>query len=217
MRCSDRRFVALGAFVIAANAVAPTLSAHPEPRGIWALDGGTLYHQVHPLSRGAVSPDGRSSVRATSDGLVFQRGAARVNLALQFTPGLAEVVWSPDMRLVAINASSGGAIGTWDTYVLDTRDGTAALPVRQLVEARLGEDWACAGHEAVNLGTVGWERGGALLIVAEAPMRPGCANGGAILGLRVDLARRSVTRVLASATLRQSWSALLGSRFRSLR
>lgn len=210
------RFVALGTFVLAAHAVAPTLSAHPEPRGIWALDGGTLFQEIHALSRGAVSPDGRSAVRATAHGLSVQSGATATTLPMQITPGLAEVVWAPTLREVAVNASNSGALGTWDTYVLSTVGASALLPVRQLVELRLGKRWACDGAEAANIGTVGWDRDGALLVIAEAPPRPGCVNGGAIVGLRIDGARRVITGMLTAETVRQRWSHLLGSRFRAL-
>lgn len=218
MTCSATRFVALGAFVLATNAVAPTPFAHPEPRGIWALDAGTLYHEVHPLSRGAVSPDGRSAVRATPQGLVVQHGAAALTLPLLFTPGLAEVVWSPSTRHVAINASNGGAMGTWDTHVLNVAGATSVLAVRQLVEARLGRNWGCEGKEAINVGTVGWDRSGEeLLVIAEVPPRAHCPDAGEIRGLQIHLGRKVVTRVLTAEAVRHSWWQMLGSRFRTLR
>jgi hypothetical protein len=217
MRCSSTRLLALGTFVLATNAVAPTLFAHPEPRGIWAMGGGTLVQEVHPLSRGAVAPDGRSAVRATAQGLVVSTAAGARLLPLHYTPGLAEVVWSPGSRYVAINASNGGAIGSWDTYVLAASDASHAVPVRQLVEAKLGSRWGCKGREIINIGTVGWERGSEeLLVVAEVPPRPYCEDGGAIQGVRIHLGRREVTRVLTAQSVRTDWWPQLGSRFRSL-
>lgn len=218
MRCSAARLVALGTFVLATNAVAPTLFAHAEPRGIWALAGGTLFHEVHPLSRGAVAPDGRSAVRATAAGLLVTTPAGARALPLQYTPGLAEVVWSPDSRFVAINASNGGAMGSWDTHVLSTADGAYVIPVRRMVEAKLGIRWGCQGREIANIGTVGWSRSGEeLLVIAEVPPRPHCEDGATIQGVRIHLGRREVTRVLDGAMVRDNWRHRLGSRFRSLR
>lgn len=218
MNCSARRLVALATFVLASNAVAPTLFAYSEPRGIWAHQGGTLFHEVHPLSRGAVGPDGRSAVRATAQGLVVTSGKRSRALPLRYTPGLAEVVWSPDGRYLAVNASNGGAMGTWDTYVLLSADASSAVPVRQLVEAKLGSRWGCEGREFSNIGTVGWDRkGDELLVIAEVPPRAHCADGGAYQGVRIHLGRREVTRVLTAEMVRENWWHLLGSRFRALR
>lgn len=218
MRCRATRIAALGTFVLATNAVAPTLFAHPEPRGIWALQSGTLFHEAHPLSRGAVAPDGRSAVRATAGGLVVTTAAGARKLALHYTPGLAEVVWSPGSRYVAINASNGGAVGAWDTHVLDTAHAAYAVPVRKLVEAKLGSRWGCRGRASINIGTVGWHHGDdELLVIAEVPPRADCDDGGTIQGVQIDLARRQVIRVLTPAAVRELWWRKLGSRFRSLR
>ena len=80
-------------------------SAH---KGIWAVEGKPLYDGLDPLQTGVQSPDRTMTVQATPTGVVLVESGKSVHLDVVFTPGLAEVLWSPDSKYLVINASDGG-------------------------------------------------------------------------------------------------------------
>lgn len=182
-------------------------------RGVWAASGDNPF-RAGPSKARLTSPDGRYSVAGSRHGLSVRGPTRSVLLAVEANRPLTEVLWSPDSRLLAVNVSDGGLVGTWEASVFDP---TASAPLEQLlVEVRkaVADFPNCDSPEQANLAIVGWTQGGKeMLVVAEVPPHSSCKNMANIIGFRVDAANGAILERLPEALVRRHWSAVLGCRF----
>jgi len=132
------------------------------------------------------------------------------------TPPLWEVVWAPNSKFVAINASDGGVVGTWDAtiYELNDEGHPTDFALSDLVRKAAGTLPNCASPEDVNVAVAGWtDPGTNALVIVEVPPHSSCKNGGALMGFRVAIESHQIVERLSEMQLRQRWATLLGPRF----
>jgi len=181
--------------------------------GIWSNDG-----RIPSVAAGALAaPDATRSIVATSEGLRLANhaGATSERLPVLAMSPLWEVMWAPDSRYVAINASDGGAVGTWDTTIFHIAQSGKAnrIEVFAIIRRASTSLPECHSTEAVNVGVVGWEHNGAIaLVVAEVPPHSSCENMGQLRGFRIALASQKIVETLSESSLRKRWSTKLGPR-----
>jgi hypothetical protein len=186
--------------------------------GIWSAAGQPSQFSPQTSSREIAAPDNARSVRITADG-VFLASRHEV-IALKevvASPGLVEVLWSPDSKAVAITASDGGLVGTWMPYiyVFDANDHPRYQSAFDLIAPLVGNFARCEQRETPNSGAVKWLRGGEeLLLVVEVPPHSSCRNMGAIEGFRISIKDWRVVGRIGGAAVRRDWRDALGSRLR---
>jgi len=137
--------------------------------------------------------------------------------ALGVDATLAEIVHSPAGAQWAVNASDGGAVGTWDVRVFS---GTKGKPVELTLHPEVQKAAAsfprCEQKEDPNFALAAWLKGGTeMLIVAEVPPHSSCTNMGALRalrGLRVSTQTGRLLAQLPEAALRRKWERALGCR-----
>jgi hypothetical protein len=163
------------------------------------------------------SLDGRKSVIGTENGLLFDGGGGRpIKLPVVALAPLWEVVWAPNSLSFAVNASDGGAVGTWDTTIFELHaDGAiSAFFVSSLVRRAASQFARCDSPEVLNVALVGWEGNGAIAhVVAEVPPHSSCKNMGSLQGYRIDVKSKKILGRLSDFGLRKRWRGELGSRF----
>lgn len=181
--------------------------------GFWAAEAWT---PAHNRDYGARSPNGRFTVAGGPNGPVFlMNGHAPYELKVLATAPLWEVVWKPDSSAFAINASDGGAVGTWETFVFNIdRDGkTTQVPLAAIIlEANSGFT-QCTPAEEPNIAVVGWHRE-SLFIMAEVPPHSSCMNMGSLRGYEITNEGKIISE-LSGLEVRKQWRKKLGCRFRS--
>lgn len=186
--------------------------------GIWSKGGkAPATNAVDELR--VPSPDRTRSVVGTREGLRLDEGAGESSVALPVVALLPlwEVVWAPDSLFVAVNASDGGAVGTWDATIFNVRPtgSIATFLVSSLVRRAAHTFAKCESPEDVNVALVGWEDNGAIAhVVAEVPPHSSCKNMGSLRGYRVAVKSERILESLGESSLRKRWSAELGSRFK---
>jgi hypothetical protein len=126
--------------------------------------------------------------------------------------GLTEMLWAPDARHFAVNASDGGAVGGWEVTVFEVRQGQPhRLPPYRALQATANRLPRCETPETANLGVAAWLKGGAeMLVVAEVPPHSSCRNMGALLGYRVATTTGRILESLPYGELRKRWPQALG-------
>lgn len=184
--------------------------------GVWARSGRNPYDAGNEKEKGVIAPSGVRSLVGSDQGLMVsdQTGSTLVQLAVN--PPVTEVLWSPDSRYFAVNASDGGLVGTWDATVVDSS--AAAIVDRPLIEVKKAASSLpqCETPEQPNLAIAAWLRGGnEILVVAEVPAHSSCRNMAAVAGFRVDVATGTIRERLSASILRRRWPSVLGCRFES--
>ncbi len=199
--------------------LAPTLlmSLHARADGIWS-NNGSVPSLAADANGQLAAPDAARKIVATREGLRLVDIAAGTSAILPVLamPPLWEVTWTPDSRYVAINASDGGAVGTWDATIFHIeRSGKAnRLGVAAIIRQASATLPKCYSQEAVNVGVVGWEHNGAIaLVVAEVPPHSSCRNMGQLRGFRIALASQKIVETLSETALKKRWSTQLGPKF----
>jgi hypothetical protein len=131
-------------------------------------------------------------------------------------PRLAQVVWSPDGGYFAINASDGGAVGTWEVSVfrVDRARQIAALPVQSMVLADAAKLPQCEDPETPNVSALEWETEGHVLrVVAQSPPHSSCRNMGALRGYRIGLEPLKLISMESEQALRAQWGNAVSQRY----
>jgi hypothetical protein len=160
-----------------------------------------------------LSPDGEIRFSFNGKGFTFQDKQGKILAELQdsiSTPELLEIGWSPDARDVFINASDGGASGTWNTHVFQ-RSGTALreIPAGKLIEQASTLRSDC---QFKNVGAVAWVKGHRnLLVLEQIPDSSGCSNMGQVVGYVLDVVTLEVTEPLSAEQVRARFHSQLGS------
>ncbi len=185
--------------------------------GVWAKSGRVPSVEIEG-EQTVLSPNGRRSVVGTRDGLRLDEraGAASVALPVVALPPLWEVNWAPDSLFLAVNASDGGVVGTWDTTIFTLRtDGlVTAFPMSSLIRRAAHTFAKCDSPEEVNVALVAWEKTGVIAhIVAEVPPHSSCRNMGSLRGYRVEVKSERILEVLSEPNLKKRWAEELGLRF----
>lgn len=159
-----------------------------------------------------LSPDGEIRLSFNGAGFTFQDKQGKVLAQLQdsiSTPELLEVGWSPDANDVFINASDGGASGTWSTRVFKRSDaGLREIPIEKLIEkvSTLRSD--CRFK---NVGAVAWIEGHRnLLVLEQVPDSSGCTNMGKVVGYVLDVVTPKVLERLNAEQVKARFHSQLG-------
>jgi hypothetical protein len=220
MKTSRRLAIAIA---FAALAALYSAAADAACKGIWAVGATSLSGDGAGPAR-AQAPDRRARLEGVpgEDKLRFV-GASGVAEPLQVyadqgrelvepSQGLTEMLWAPDSRHVAVNASSGGVVGTWNLTVFEVRQRRPKrLPPYRALQAAANRLPRCETPEIANLGVAAWLKGGAeMLVVAQAPPHSSCRNMGALHGYRVATASGRILESLPYAALRKRWPRELG-------
>lgn len=170
-----------------------------------ALERGK-YQPIH-------SPDGEINFYFSGNGFAFQNRQGKILAALRdsvSTPELLEISWSPDARDVFINASDGGASGTWSTHVFRRTDaGLREIPVEEFIERSSALQTDC---QFKNVGSVAWVKGhGNLLVLEQIPDSSGCSNMGQVVGYILNVGSLKVLERLSAEQVKARFRPQLGS------
>lgn len=187
-----------------------------DPVGIWSQKG--MSPVVNSAkSQSSFAPGGRMKIVGTEAGLRLDSvGSRQVLLPVVATAPLWEVIWAPSAKYVAVNASDGGVVGTWDATIYDLHHegNPAEILIGDLIRTAAGSWPNCESPEDVNVAVVGWTNQSAeALVIAEVPPHSTCVNGGALTGFRVEIKSKRIVGRLSEVQLRKRWAALLGPRF----
>lgn len=181
-----------------------------QPGGIWASSG-----QSPSGAKIIWSPNRQLGLKETVDGLSLAGKKIALLRQILSPPSLTEVIWASDSKGFVVNASDGGAVGTWKAYLyLFSPDGRL-LPrnLDALISPKVRNFPHCIDQEAANFGAAGWmSNDEELLVVVEVPPHSSCQNAGAIEGFRVDVTSWKVTARIPEPRLRQDWKQYLGNR-----
>lgn len=186
--------------------------------GFWSHTGA-----VPPIEdenrRRVTAPDGRRYIVGTRGGLRISEVASQrsEDLPVVALPPLWEIIWASDSKYVAVNASDGGAVGTWDTTIFKVSNygHVTTFPVSDLVRRAARSFAKCDSPEEVNVALVGWEEHGTVaLVVAEVPPHSSCQNMGQLRGFRISVNSEKVVESLSEPVLRTRWAAQLGLRLK---
>lgn len=185
--------------------------------GIWSQSDVKPAENSDPAGV-AKSPDRKYLIRNSAAGLeLFVKDKGSALLDIVATDPLWEVVWPRSTRYFAINASDGGAVGTWETFAFKLA-GTGklvAFPVNKLVLAAAKSVPLCDSPEDPNISTVGWSKdGNTAFVLAEVPPHSSCRNMGEIRGFEVSVKESRIVKQLSEREVRHRWFVLLGCRFR---
>jgi len=208
--------IALFELCAVATLAGPSSASDGRQIGIWS-EKGRIPQVVDGATADVVAPDGGYAVRGTANGLQLVDVNGKVDaLPILATAPLWEVIWAPNSKSFAINASDGGTVGTWDSvvYRLDHAPPFASLDVSSLARAASADLPQCREREDLNVAVVGWAADGAeVLVVAEVPPHSSCMNMGDVVGFRISVRLGKILEQLPEQALRQQWGPVLGCRF----
>ncbi|HBM2001747.1 TPA: hypothetical protein LUK53_002381 [Escherichia coli] len=181
--------------------------------GSWSHDAIALYDGLTPRAEGVNSPDGKMAVVVNNESLALKSANTLSPIDIAFSSGLVEILWSADPRYFTITTSDGGWVGTWDTYVIDTKNlnQLKIIPIRPLVEGVLTKTWMCDGEEEINIGGISW--GNNLHVLAEVPPHSSCKNMGQVKGIIIDMQHEHIVQTLDNKMVHQAWKKQIGERF----
>jgi hypothetical protein len=199
--------------LLSAFALLPTSGS---AAGIWAAAGQTPFVSSSAPPIEILAPDGKVALRETEDGLTFIGKKTVLLQEILSPPSLTEVLWSPDSKQFVVNASDGGAVGTWTAYYywIDADGTPVSRNLVNLLAPMIEKFPDCDDAERANIGAAGWlDDGKDLLVVVEVPPHSSCRNMGAIRGFRVAVTSWRVAGEISEVKLRQDWARALGPRF----
>jgi hypothetical protein len=207
-----------------APAPAPAQAAHADAcTGIWAAQASPpTGRSTRPMP--VIAPHGRARLEAdpgldqlrfvgpSGRGELLQVYGAEGDALIDPNQGLTEVMWAPDAKHFAVNASDGGLVGSWNATVFAVREGRPyRLPPLREVQLAANRLARCEAPESANLGVAAWLKGGAeMLVVAQVPPHSSCRNMGELHGWRVATASGRILESLSHAAMRRRWGDALG-------
>jgi hypothetical protein len=201
----------LGTLGVAAAAVSAPAETHCQ--GNWSANGKVLPEGAS-IPYDFYAPDKNSSIRLDEEGAGLVTGAKveRVPNAI-LNKFVTEVVWAANSRQFAVNASEGGAVGTWWVFTSSSLPNKAdSSPLVHVLRARLPPP-KCHPAEDYNVAAIGWLNGGReLLAVAEAPPHSSCQDMSRLTGFIVSMPAMKIKAVLTEANLRKRYASMLGCR-----
>jgi hypothetical protein len=173
----------------------PVDATVPElPRGTGWSKEGWFHAQREAGTWGAFSPDGRKQLRVGRDGVTLQiEGEPAPGLAFS-PPGDAEVLWSPDSRIVALTYASalGSSVAAWK---IEPDDAVHAIPLAETLRT----------VPSVAAVTFPGE-GSRLLLVSR--------EGGRLTGFLVNTWDGTIASRSTELEVRARWGDRLGPRLR---
>lgn len=185
--------------------------------GIWSAKGSSLLQSSGTQVMEVTAPNGNVKITYTSDGLVLRQNSYEYLLSeVVSAASLTEVIWSPDSRHVIVNASDGGVVGTWDSFLYSINDNGAPIliKIRDVLGSIASEFPRCTPSEIANIGTIEWLDGSYEILVAiESPPHSTCRNMGDVKGVRIAVPSWVITDSIPESILRRDWVASLGPRF----
>jgi hypothetical protein len=178
---------------------------------LWSLQGQPLHLNKRDHSTGVWrAPGDRASLIYGDDGsAVLKIGTFKTDVAdMASYAASIEVSWSPEAQGVFVNASEGGAVGTWSSRVFVTRgDKVVEIPVRKNVDNRRviltipcggDEKDALNGNRCVNFASLAWiDHGRKLLVVQMVPNSGGYPNMNEASLFLIDLQTANVEKVIS--------------------
>lgn len=198
-------------------------SVSQREQGLWSVEATSLL--VPFGSRTEIpSPDGRWQIVVQRTDLylvskVVSKGKAKKLVPAGEIQPLAEVIWSPDSKALAITASDGGWVGTWDVYVLLRKRGRLTrIEITQKVREDFARRFKCdelpgAGPQEPNIGALTWLRDSTtLLLLAEVPPVGTCPEMKKLTGYAISVPSGNILDFYSEREIRSRWGYLLGSR-----
>jgi hypothetical protein len=182
------------------------------PQSFWSKTADILGKQQDGKYRAIHSPDGEIAFAFNGEGFSFKNKQGRtlgvLNGAIS-TPDLLELGWSSDSMGVFINASDGGALGTWHTYVWQrSKSGLHEIAIENLVARTSALRTDC---QYKNVGSVAWVEGHRrLLVVEQVPDTSRCSHMGEMVGYVVDVRKAEVVERLSSKQVKTEFYRQLG-------
>lgn len=158
------------------------------------------------------SPDGEIAFAFNGEDFSFKDKQGRTLSVLNgtiSTPDLLELGWSPDSTGVFVNASDGGALGTWHTYVWQrSKNGLQEIFIEKLIAQQSALRTDC---QYKNVGSVAWVDGHRrLLVVEQVPDMSRCSHMGEMAGYVVDVRKMEVVERLTSKQVKTEFCRQLG-------
>lgn len=105
-------------------------------KGIWSSDAVSPY----VISANSITPisnlDKSISIKATDEGLFFSIENKPYELIpIEYSPPLAEILWSPNNQGFGINTSDGGTAGSWSTdiYFQNSKGALIAVDIKKII------------------------------------------------------------------------------------
>lgn len=189
------------------------VSAGSERQPVWSSHAQLL--EVDSIGRYGkiLSPDGVLEFSFDGNNYSFKdvHGAVIARLPDYISaPELVELGWSSNSGKVFVNASDGGASGTWHTQVfVRSATGLTEVLVEDLIEQVSTLESSC---KEKNVGAVGWLKNKSYLLVLEqVPASSGCTNMGSVTGYVVDVEKMSIVDRLTAHQLKAKFRWLLGT------
>lgn len=198
-------------------------SVASEADGNWSLQGQPLHlDKRHDGTGSWRAPGGGASLVYGGDGsatLTIGSFRADVSDIASYAAGI-EASWSAEAKGVFVNASEGGAVGTWSSRVFVTQGGQVVeIPVRKIVEKRRviltipcgGDDSdALSGNQCVNFASLAWlDHGRKLLVMQMVPNSSGYPNMDEASLFLVDLQAGEVEKIISPEEALASYRAYL--------
>jgi hypothetical protein len=204
---------------ILAIVILSPVQAHGEDSAIWARHSHSLLAAGLDAKGTAtvLSPDKHAELRlhAGEFGLLVN-GALIEDLSnLIGSVSLTEVLWSPDSSAFFVNASDGGEVGTWKSYVfLLSGEKVREVQVGSLIAGQSGLKTTC---DYKNLGSLGWMDGHAkIMLMEQVPSSSECSNMNSIKGYVIDTEAGRVLEVLEMPAVEKRFQPYFGDRSRFL-
>ena len=172
-----------------------------------------------------LSPDGSwvALVRDTDFELIRSINPQGPSVSSETVSSLAEVLWSPDSKALAVTQSDGGWVGGWSVVVYQVEAGTlrkievSKQATAEFNRRRVPRQRSCEVEDG-NFGAATWVRGSSrLLIIAEAPPHSSCCDMGRLRGYLVSVPGGNVVARYTEKQLLARWRTALGERFRPAR
>lgn len=181
-------------------------------RSFWSKTAMIFHVELNGSYEPMRCPGGRIVFSFDRDRYIFrdkQGGMLLEWMGTASTPELLEMGCSSDDTLVFVNASDGGAVGTWKTYVF----GRSGLVYREINVERLVERISAlrTDCEAKNVGAVAWVGSGReLLLLEQVPNSSGCSGMGRMVGYVIDVDSLTVKERLSAKQVRYRFHDRLG-------
>jgi hypothetical protein len=168
--------------------------------GIWSRYGAMLWQSDRGFV--AYSPDRQARIEYTKQRFAYKRGANTVILKrIVSEPQLTEVIWSPSGKRFVINASDGGAVGTWDSFLYTVADDRLSVPInlRDALKSNRTTTSECSDPEYYNIATLGWMSDSQILSIRQVPPHSSCRKMGEEQGFVLEMRGLKASKTMLSS------------------
>lgn len=178
----------------------------------WAGGSKGLVSTTNGVANGILiyAPDREAFIKFQNSRLMlYVGGLSKVDLTgLIGSVYLVEIKWSSDSKAFFINASDGGLVGKWSTFIYQL--GTHGVSLTKLTKP-LEFDEAMLTDCGLNTASIGWVRGHReLLVMQQVPDSSDCTNMGNAVGYIFDAESKRVIEELQPSEIRLHYRKYLG-------